>query len=143
MIRTFSRFGVLTVLSFTVNVGLTALLHEIIGAPEEIAFALSILVVFIMNFIFQRYYVFAGTDRGAANQLMMYLIFSMAFRGSEYLSFLVMHTWLGVQYLVAIVSVLGVSFFAKFFFYDRVVFARKRANMGLKCQDIDVLKTDT
>jgi putative flippase GtrA len=119
------RFGVSAGLSFGTNLGLTVALHEFCRLPEEAAFATSLVTVFLMNFLVLRYYVFPGSQRSAATQLAMFGLSSVGFRGGEYLAFLVAHTWLGVQYTVAIAAILALSFVCKFLFYRGVVFARR------------------
>ncbi|MFC1572480.1 GtrA family protein [Candidatus Eisenbacteria bacterium] len=118
----FFRFCVLTVISFSINLGLTALLHEVFAIDERVSFAIALVVVFVVNFLMQRYYVYRAAGGSARRQLVLYLLSSLGFRGSEYLAFLLVHSVLGVHYLISVVGVLGVSFMAKFFFYGTVVF---------------------
>lgn len=117
------RFGGAGALSFSINVGLTAFLHEVLGVLEEIAFAISLVVAFIVNFITCRYYVFDGRSGDVRKQLLAHLVLSLFFRGTEYLGFLLLHTVMGLPYLLAVVTVLVVSFAAKFLFYKNVVFS--------------------
>jgi putative flippase GtrA len=124
-IKTFERllkFATLGLLGFAVNVGITALTHEVLGAPPEVAFAVALLIVLGLNFISSRYLIFEAATGSAKHQLFRYVLASAGFRVSEYLGFLVIHTLAGVPYLPAALVVLGISFFIKFFFYDRVVF---------------------
>jgi hypothetical protein len=72
-----------------------------------------------------RHYVYKAADGAVQRQISLYLISSLSFRGLEYLSFLIVHTIFGVQYLVSIIAVLGGSFFAKFFWYRKFIFIRK------------------
>ncbi len=119
------RFGTSGALSFAVNLGGTAFLHELCGFGEEVAFAVALAVVFVMNFLVMRYYVFPGPQRSVTTQLAMFGASSVGFRGAEYLAFLILHTWLRTQYALAIVAILALSFVCKFVFYRGVVFARR------------------
>ena len=74
------------------------------------------------NFLVCRHYVFEGRLGDANRQLVEYLLASLFFRGVEYLGFLLLHTTIGISYIVAIFIVLLCSFFAKFAFYGKVVF---------------------
>lgn len=105
-----------------INAGLTALLHEVAGMPEEGAYAVSLAVVFVLNFFTSRHYVFKSGDGDSGGQLLRFLAAALLFRGLEYLAFLLVHTVLGVYYLVAVIGVQVVSFVAKFFFYGKFVF---------------------
>ena len=118
----FIRYCLITALSFGINVGLTTFLHEVVGMAEEGAFACSLAVVLFMNFLFMRYYVYHGRAGKARSQLLMFLGSSLGFRGLEYVSFLVIHSLLGVNYQVAIVAILVPSFLVKYIYYKTFVF---------------------
>lgn len=117
------RFGVLGAVGFGLNIGVTAILAEVLGAAEELAFAVALAVVFVFSFLTSRYLIFAGAARGdPRRQLVKFAVSSAAFRGAEYLGFLLLHTVIGVDYLLVIPAVLGVSFLTKFVAYSNVVF---------------------
>jgi hypothetical protein len=61
---------------------------------------------------------------------MMYMLSAIGFRGLEYISFLMIHTWLDVQYVVAIIEIQGCSSLVKFFYYKVAVFREKRATVS-------------
>jgi putative flippase GtrA len=105
-------------LSFLVNSGLTIFVHEILGAPTEFAFALALLTVFIMNFYLLRYYVYQGADNPAGQQFLEYASSAISFRGLEYLSFLLLHTWFDYEYKLVLVSILLISSIVKFLWYQ-------------------------
>jgi putative flippase GtrA len=108
--------------SFVINLGGTAFMHELLGVPEEVAFAVALAIAFLVNFLVCRYYVFEGRSGDARRQLVEYLLASLCFRGIEYVGFLLLHTIVGIPYVVAIFIVLLCSFFFKFAFYGKVVF---------------------
>lgn len=116
-------FGLLGLVSFTLNVGLSALLHEVFGASEELSFGISLAVVFAVNFLACRYLIFRAAGGNLIRQLTAFALSSLAFRGIEYVAFLTLHSVLGIHYLIAIISVLGASMISKFFFYRGAVFA--------------------
>jgi putative flippase GtrA len=116
------RYGVVSGMSFVINLGLTALLHEVFGVAEEAAYAVALITVFLTNFVMFRYYVYGRTVGAAHRQLLAYTLSAIGFRGGEYLSFLLVHTVLGVYYLAAIILVQSVSAITKFFYYRAVVF---------------------
>lgn len=127
--RRFGRFAVLSVVSGAVNVGLTAACHQLAGLNEEASYAIALAAVFAMNFAAMRQWVYRDTrDRhDAASQLLRCGAVSLAVRVSEWLAFVVLHTVLGVYYLVAIAVIMVGSFAGKFLLYDRLVFGARRA----------------
>jgi len=117
------RFGALGAVGFGLNIIITVTLTEAFGAAEEFAFAIALGVVFIFSFLTSRYLIFAGAATGdPRKQLVKFAASSAAFRGAEYLGFLLLHTFLGQGYLRALSIVLGVSFLTKFVAYSNVVF---------------------
>ncbi len=108
--------------SFTLNLGLSALLHEVVRAPEELAFAVALVVVFAVNFLACRYLIFDAAGGNLYRQLVAFALSSLVFRGLEYVAFLLLHSVAGVHYLVAIAAVLGISMIGKFLFYRGAVF---------------------
>jgi putative flippase GtrA len=124
MVKTAIRYAQISGLSFAVNLGLTMFLHEICRAPEELAFAVALLVVFLMNFFAMRHYIYDGRGGRAARQFTIYTGSAVGFRASEYLAFLMVHSWLGFDYRWAVVAITVGMACAKFFYY-RIVFERR------------------
>ena len=123
--QSFIRYLFVTGLSFVTNLGLTVLLTEVVNLPEELSFAVALMVVFLLNFFFMRYYIYTGCEGSAKRQFAMYIFSAIGFRGTEYVAFLMIHTWLGVQYAVAITGIQVWSSIVKFFYYGGLVFTRK------------------
>jgi putative flippase GtrA len=122
-----ARFAAMGGIGFALNVGITVGLHEGLGAPEELAFGVALVIVFVFSFVTSRYLIFEGAAGGdARKQLVKFAVSNAGFRVAEYVGFLVFHTVLGVPYVVAIVAVLAVSFLTKFFTYSNVVFVDDR-----------------
>jgi putative flippase GtrA len=124
------RFLGLGGVSFATNVGLTVVLKEWVGLIPEVALAISIVVVFTINFLACRYFVFDARLQDFRQQLFRFALASGGFRGAEYLAFVVCHRFFGVQYVVALVGILVVSMMVKFVFYQRVVFTSDAAAGG-------------
>ena len=117
------RWGVNTVASFVVNLGMTVGLHEWLSVDPSVAYAVALLTVFLMNFVFFRYYVFSHPEPlPIRSQFMAYAGSAVGFRLAEYLCFLLVHIVFGVHYVVTIIAVQGASFIAKYFFYGAFVF---------------------
>lgn len=122
LLRPVALMAVMSGVSFVVNLGLTHGLHEVLGASAELAFLISLATVMVMNFLACRYFIFDAREGDFRGQAVRFLMSALLFRGVEYLAFLVIHTWLGVHYLLAIAGVLGASFVTKFLFFGRFVF---------------------
>ncbi len=115
------RYAQISGLNFVVNIGLTIFLHEVCALPEEIAFAVALIVVFCMNFVAMRHYIYQGRNGPLGGQFATYTMSAIGFRGTEYLAFLALHSWLGFDYRVVVVGVTLVAAGVKFFCY-RFVF---------------------
>jgi len=120
------RFGLVGVVVFGVSLGLTALLHELLGMSEELAFGITLVVVLLGGFAANRYVVFDASGGDARRQGAHYAAAALSFRGLQYLSFLALHTWLGVPYVPAIIVVLGFWFLIKYAYYGKRVFKMGR-----------------
>ncbi len=121
----FVRWCLLTGFSFTLNLGLTTGLHEVLGVSEEVSFLVALMTVFVTSFVIMRYYVFSDAAGHGGRQLATYVASSVAFRGGEYAAFLAIHSWLGFHYLPTLLGVLFASFILKYFYYGLVVFGRR------------------
>lgn len=122
LVRPVSWMAMLSVVSFGLNLGITAAGHEWLGLPEELAFLISLGTVMVINFLACRYLIFEASEGSATQQAIRFLASAIGFRSAEYLTFLAIHTWLGVHYLIAVTGVLGFFFVAKFLFFGRFVF---------------------
>ena len=119
------RFAMLSGSSFLMNFGLTALLSEVARLRSEVSFLIALIVVFFVNFLAMRYWVYGGGCPRARffPQMATFLGSSLGFRASEYAAFLVLHTALGLHYALAVPSILILASLAKFLFYRAAVFA--------------------
>jgi putative flippase GtrA len=123
----FLRFAASGAIGFCVNVSTTVSLHEGLGAPEEVAFAVALVAVFLLSFFAGRYLIFESAARGdPTRQLAKFVLWNGGFRLAEYTGFLIFHTILGTPYILAIIAVLGASFLTKYVAYSNVVFVDDR-----------------
>lgn len=123
----FARFVAVAPVSFGLNLLVTAVVHEMMGLPEEGSFAVALVTVFTFNFFVGRHVIFRSNEGDPRRQLVRYALSSGGFRLAEYLGFLIVHTGLNVHYIIAAMLVLGTSFICKFFFYGKVVFTNDRS----------------
>jgi putative flippase GtrA len=121
-IHRFIRFGLVGAVAFAVSMGLTALLVEVLGLSEELAFGITLVVVLIGGFMANRHLVFEAADANLRRQGTHYALAALTFRALQYLSFLAIHTALGVPYLLAIFIVLSAWFVIKYAYYGKAVF---------------------
>lgn len=123
----FARFAAMGAIGFSLNIATTVSLHEVLGVREEFAFAVALVAVFLLSFFASRYLIFEGAARGdPKRQLGKFVFWNGGFRMAEYTGFLILHTILGMPYLLTIVAVLGASFLTKFVTYSNVVFVDDR-----------------
>jgi len=121
-----ARFVALGALSFSLSLGITAVLHELFGVSPEVSFAVALVSVFCSNFAAMRWWVFRGTARPWLDQLLGFGLSSLLFRGAEYLGYLLLYRTVGLPYLVAALVVISVSFCLKYIAYGSWLFAREK-----------------
>ncbi len=118
----FGRFGLLAVFSAMMSFGLTIGLHELAGVPASAAYAVALLVAFVVNFLAMRYAVFVAHTGSARGQFALHGLTAITFRAGEYAAFLLLHSCLDLHYILAMVVIQGLSFLGKFFVYRNIVF---------------------
>lgn len=129
MIRQAVLFILATGIGFGINIGLTAFLHEILGIPPGISFAVALACAYIVNFFNNRKWVFSS-DAEVFPQTVRFLAVSLGFRLAEYLVFLLLYITLGLHYLAAVLISLCSFYFLKFFVYREVVFTSRENPAG-------------
>jgi putative flippase GtrA len=120
------RFVLLGAISFTTNLGITAGLHELAGVSPDVAFAVGLATVFVLNFAVMRWWVFPDSGLSIGRQLAGFALTSVGFRASEFLVFLLLRHVAGTYYLLAAAGTLCVSMLVKYFVYGSWLFARER-----------------
>lgn len=122
VLRTRERFIMYMVISFFATHGYTIIGTEVLHFPEEVAFWITLVVVSVQNFFILMYYVYKSSHDRQLQQFVKYVQSVVGFRSWEYVLFLILHTLLGVYYLVAILIVQGQSIFLKATVYKKHVF---------------------
>ena len=120
------RFGISTVLSAIVTLGVPVLLHEIFGVEQRLAVAISQSSALLLNFVMIRVFVF-GSKRAARRDLVYYVGSAATFRGLEYLLFLGLFGLAHLFYFTALVLTLGTSTLLKFVWYRFLFDQRNQA----------------
>ena len=122
----FARFITVSAVAFPLNLAVTVFVHEVLGASEELAFAVALAVVFLFSFAACRYVIYRATSGDPRRQLLKYAMFSAVFRLSQYLAFFLVRSVFDTQYLLTAILVLGASFLFKFRVYGDMVFTDGR-----------------
>ena len=115
-----ARFALGGVASSAVVLGVSAGLREGGFAGERVAAAIGLATSLVVNFNVMRHFVFRGAHEPLLRQWLQFLASSGVFRALEYLAFLIVLDVFEVQYLLALLLVLGTSFALKFIVYGRV-----------------------
>lgn len=121
-----ARFAVLSGVSFIGYLGLTAFLHEVVGATSYAAVPIAMGCVTLFNFCTLRIWIFAPTERGWFKELTGFLASIAGFRAAEYAAFVLAHGLLGMPYLIAYATILALSAVGKFLFLRNILFAPAR-----------------
>ncbi|MEO0797004.1 MAG: GtrA family protein [Verrucomicrobiota bacterium] len=122
------RYLVVSGLSFSLNLVLTYGLVQGLRLSPILAYAISLVIVFLTNFHLVRYWVYPERvkDVSWSRQFIPFLSASFLFRGAEWISFAILVDGLGVYYLLSAVVVQVVAFVVKFIVYDRLIFNPRR-----------------
>lgn len=123
------RYLVMSGVSAAMSLGIPFVLHEGLSVPPSIAVAIGLGTAFLVNFATAKHYVFKRKGFAKA-QFGRFTLVSFLFRLGEYLAFLVLHSVIGIEYMIANFSVLLASFALKFFVYKGFVFAHRSGRLG-------------
>ncbi|RPI77972.1 MAG: hypothetical protein EHM42_13395 [Planctomycetaceae bacterium] len=115
------RFMVASVASFLVAYGITIGLHELADVSEGDAFGAALVVVFFLNFLSYRFFIYGRSTAPLLRQFGVYACSAAAFRGLEYVVFNWLMVQLQLDYRLVTPAVLLGSTLGKFLFY-RFVF---------------------
>lgn len=102
--------------------------HEILKLDATIAYSITIILVFFVNFFSLRYFVYpeANQETDAKRQAILTAVSSLGFRIIEMICFYIIHDMMGVMYLLTILFIQPIAFIIKFVFYRWVVFLPNR-----------------
>lgn len=116
----FSKYLSVGALSYLIVTTITVTLHEVFGLAESDSFAVGLVVVFIINFIALRGFVFKS--KGPAGfAVIKFFMSSLFFRGFEYGLFIIILN-LGVHYIISLTFSMIVSVVLKYFVYKNIVY---------------------
>lgn len=115
------RYLVATVISAILSLSFPIIFHEFMGIIEEQSVALSLCIVFIINFFVIRHYVFRS-ETPIFPELFKFFTTSIGFRIAEYLLFLYAFKIIGLNYILALIITLTISFSVKFVVQRSFVF---------------------
>ena len=119
------RFGMTTILSAIVSLGLPVALHEFLHVDQKAAVGISQLSVLLMNFLTLRLFVFRSSG-SMRRDMVRYAASAVAFRALEYLGFVALFELAGLFYVTALVITLFFSTLIKFVWY-RFLFGARAA----------------
>jgi putative flippase GtrA len=122
------RYLVMSGVSASLSLGIPFAVHESLAVPPYIAVALGLGAAFVVNFATAKLYVFKSNGSVGA-QLGRFAFVSLLFRLGEYLAFLFVYSMLCIQYMIANISVLLLSFCLKFFVYKIFVFIHNEKHL--------------
>lgn len=114
------RFGLTSLLSAVITLGLPVVLHEARHIEPRVAVGIALMIAFGVNFLTTRYFVFRS-DAGLWRALQRFALSSLAFRSAEYVGFLLLFE-AGLPYFGAQLIVVGASFVLKFLTLRNFVF---------------------
>lgn len=119
--NTFMRFLIQGGSSYLVVTTVTAGLHEIAMVSARVSAGIGLLVAFLINFFTLRVFVFRS--QGTMHyQAAKFFGFSLFFRASEYLLFLIL-LYTGVYYLLGLTIVMLLVTILKYIFYKKFIFS--------------------
>lgn len=115
------RYIIASGFSFTLAISLSFLMKSVIGLNEKVAVGITLIIVFFVNFIIIRYFVFQSTAE-PVKQFINFALSSIAFRLMEYGLFILLLSWANAYYLFALSCAMIVTFVLKYFFQKKIVF---------------------
>lgn len=116
----FSKYLSVGALSYLIVTTITVTLYEIFGLTEFNSFAFGLVVVFIINFIILRNFVFKS-EGPAGFAVIKFFMASLFFRGFEYVLFIIILD-LGVHYIITLTLSMFISVILKYFIYKNIVY---------------------
>ncbi|GEM_PF-3519476 len=99
------RFGLLSVLSFAVTIGLTSLGVEVFGLDALYAHIITLVLVFLFNFVMLVTVVFPNQTGPRGHFFLTFLLVSFLFRPLEWCVYAFLVVYLGFEYRISILFV--------------------------------------
>lgn len=116
-----ARYLLATINSALLSLTLPIIFHELLQTPEEVSVGVSLFIVFIANFFIIRLFVFRSASP-ALPEFIRFFLFSIGFRIGEYLLFLFIFRVVTINYILALIIALSISFTIKFILQRTFVF---------------------
>lgn len=107
--------------SFSLNVGFNVLLVAF-GLSKNVAFVVTTLMLFTINFTASRYWIFADSKLTLKEQFKRFTLSTAVFRLAEILVFILINSMIEVDHKLLIIAILVVSFVAKYVVQRALVF---------------------
>ena len=117
------RFVGFGLFSYALGLGFAFVFREVFHLPAQRSVALTLAILFVLNFWLSRRFVFRAAGH-AGRQFLTFVVTSLAMRGGEYALFHLLFQALHLHYLAALTAALVISNGIKFFLYRTVVFRR-------------------
>ena len=123
------RFAASAGLSAALSIALPILLHEGFAVGQEVAVAIGLATAYVVNIFVLKVFVFRSSGN-LKSELIKFIPTNGAFRLLEYGLFLLALNVLGLDYRIAIVGTLIVTFALKFFVYNIIFSGADRSATG-------------
>ncbi len=120
--KKFAKFAMLGVVTYLLLLGQTRLYLGVLELPRPVAYGIAQVVVFVVNFVLNRHWIFDSAPEHAARQGAKYLLANATFRFTDWSLFNVIEWLTGWPVHVAIFLALAIVFPLKFFTYKVGVF---------------------
>jgi len=120
--RKLAKFAFLGGVTYLLLLGQTRLYLDLLQLPRPLAYGIAQVVVFVLNFVLNRHWIFDSAPEHAARQGAKYLLANGAFRLADWSLFNAIEWLTGWPVHVAIFLALAVVFPLKFFTYKVGVF---------------------
>jgi len=118
-----SRYLLSSVASMGMAYAWNGLWIEGFGIPAEWAYPLTLALVTVQNFFVMRHWVYRSGNRPLRRQLAEFLASVLAFRGMEWVAFLVWTRALGWHWALATATNQVLFFACKYLFYQKKIFS--------------------
>jgi len=115
------RFGIASIFSASLSLSLPVLFHNAAGFSQERAVALAFVIVFIINFLTMRAYVFQS-GRSLLGEILKFALTSGVFRIFDYALFVLIFRLSGLHYILVLIITLTVTSIGKFILHRSYTF---------------------
>lgn len=128
--RKFAGFVFWGAFSYLLAFSFMYLLTQVIGVGNKVGYAITQIFILPINFLLNRYLVFASTSENMMRQGAKYLVVNVTMRCVDWLVFAFFETVLGWPYYAAIVCGMASAYPLKFLAYRVGVFGASTADGG-------------